>query len=573
MTSVSSSTSTTTTTATTSSISSITDAASTSIDNIDWDAIIEASYQAKLTRADALETKVSTNELKIAAYEEAQGLLATLTDAAQALRAPTGTLDSADDVFLARTAYLTGNGGVTASDALSVTCADGASVGSFDVKIYQLAKAHKVESSAFTSKSEDLALSGTFTLGTDAGGSASITIDEDMSLADIADAINAETDTTGVRASVLKVSSTEYELILSSAETGETISAVDDSGGVLASLGVLDESGSFADELQAAQAAIFSIDGVMITRDDNDVDDVVDGVTLHLYAATSETGSDDDTSVTVEVGQNLSDVKDAVIAFIDAYNAYRDFALTQQDLTSDDDETVAAALFGDGTLRTINSQIATALNIDIDETTLATLGITFDDNNNLEYDEDTLDDALLATPEIIEALFSYGFESSSSDLLLLSRGTSDIGSFTLDVEVDDDGNLSAASIGGDTSLFTVSGSRVIGAEGTIYEGFTFVFTGDSATSIDITTSRGLAEAIFNAADQASDGTSGSLQALISTLSDRNDDYQDQIDDITSRAESYRDTITARYAKMQAAISEAQSMLSYLEALLDASSSN
>lgn len=570
MTSVSSSTS---STATSASVSSVTDAASTSIDNIDWDAIIEASYQAKLTPADKLETKVSTNELKIAAYEDAQGLLASLADAAQALRAPTGTLDRADDVFLARTAYLTGNGGVSASDALSVTCADGATVGSFDVKIYQLAKAHKVESTSFTSRSEDLALSGTITLGTDAGGSASIDIDATMSLGDIADAINAETDATGVRASVLKVSSTSYELILSSAETGETITATDDSGGVLASLGILDSNGSFADELQAAQPAIFSIDGVKVTRTDNDVDDVVDGVTLHLYAATSTEGTDDDTSVTVEVGQNLSDIKDAVIAFVDAYNAYRDFALSQQDLTSSGDVADGAALFGDGTLRSIDSQIATALNIDIDETTLSTLGITFDDDNKLTYDEDTLDDALLATPEIVEALFSYGFDSSSSDLLLLSRGTSDIGSFTLDVTVDADGNLSGASIGGDSSLFTVSGSRVIGAEGTQYEGFTFVYTGDTSTSIDVTTTLGLAEAIYNAADQASDGSTGSLQLLIKSLSDRNDDYQDQIDDITSRADAYRDTITARYANMQAAISEAQSMLSYLQALLDASSSN
>lgn len=570
MTSVSSSTSTSTTSVTSSSVSSITDQASTNIENIDWDAIIEAAYEAKLSRADTLETKVTENEAKISAYEEAQSLLADLTEAAQALRAPSGTIDSGDDVFQARTAYLTGNGGVTADDVVAVTAEDGAATGSWDLKIYQLAKAHKVASESFETKSDDLGLSGTITLGTDAGGSAAIAIDEDMSLADIADAINDLSDTSGVTASVVKVSSTEYTLVLSSASTGETITATD-GGGVLASLGVLDDAGAFADELQAAQDAIFSIDGVTMTRDTNDVDDAIEGLTFHLYAVTSETGSDDDTSVTVEVGTNLSDVKEAIVAFVDAYNAYREFALTQQETSSSGGASEESVLFGDGTLRSINSGLASALGISIDDETLALLGIGFEDDNTLTYDEDTLDDALLDGVEAIQALFSYSFEPSSSDLLLLSRGTTDIGDFTLDVEVDAEGNLTAASIGGDSSLFTVSGTRIVGAEGSIYEGFTFVFVGGESTSISVETSVGIAEALYNVAEAASNDSTGSLQNQIDTLSEKNDDYEDQIDDITSRAEDYKETITARYAEMQAAISEAQSMLDYLEALMAANS--
>lgn len=570
MTSVSSSTSTSTTSVTSSSVSSITDQASTNIENIDWDAIIEAAYEAKLSRADTLETKVTENEAKISAYEEAQSLLADLTEAAQALRAPSGTIDSGDDVFQARTAYLTGNGGVAADDVVAITAEDGAATGSWDLKIYQLAKAHKVASESFETKSDDLGLSGTITLGTDAGGSAAIAIDADMSLADIADAINDVSETSGVTASVVKVSSTEYTLVLSSASTGETITATD-GGGVLASLGVLDDAGAFADELQAAQDAIFSIDGVTMTRDTNDVDDAIEGLTFHLYAVTSETGSDDDTSVTVEVGTNLSDVKEAIVAFVDAYNAYREFALTQQETSSSGGASEESVLFGDGTLRSINSGLADALGISIDDETLALLGISFEDDNTLTYDEDTLDDALLDGVEAIQALFSYSFEPSSSDFLLLSRGTTDIGDFTLDVEVDAEGNLTAASIGGDTSLFTVSGTRIVGAEGSIYEGFTFVFVGGESTSISVETSVGIAEALYNVAEAASNDSTGSLQNQIDTLSEKNDDYEDQIDDITSRAEDYKETITARYAEMQAAISEAQSMLDYLEALMAANS--
>ena len=143
-----------------------------------------------------------------------------------------------------------------------------------------------------------------------------------MTLDEVAEAINAETDESGVKASVLKVSATSYMLILSSAETGETITASSVSGDdVLVGLGLLDDEGAFADELQAAQQAIFSIDGVEVTRSSNDVDDVLDGVTLHLYQETP-----DDTSITVEVGTDLSTVKEAISALVDAYNAYREFA-------------------------------------------------------------------------------------------------------------------------------------------------------------------------------------------------------------------------------------------------------
>ncbi len=561
-------TSTTTSTSDSSSTSSTTtDLASTDVSSIDWDAIIEASYQAKLAKADTLETKITANEAKIAAYEEAQTLLSTLMDTAQALRAPTGTIDSADDVFLSRTAYLTAVGNVDTDSTVSVTADDGAATGSFDLTISQLAKAHKVASSTFTSSSDDLGLSGDFTLGIEGGDSVTITVDSSMSLADIASAINETSDDTGVQASVLKVSSTEYELILSSVETGETI-VVGDDDGVLADLGVVDDDGAWSDELQAAQDAIFTIDGVTITRSTNDVDDAIDGVTLHLYSTT-----EDDASITVEVGENLSDIKDAIIAFVDAYNAYREWALTQQETATGGGASDDAVLFGDGTIRGINIDVAAALNFSLDDSSLRTLGISFDENNYLVYDEDTLDDQLLADVDSIEALFAYSFSSSSSDLRLLARGTGAPTTFTLDITVDADGDISGVSVDGDDSLFTWDGSRIKGATGTIYEGYTFVFTGDTSQTVTITQTTGIAEQLYNVTEAAANTSDGSLETLMETLTEQDDDYQEQIDDIESRATTFKENLTARYAKIQAAISEAQSTLDYLEALLAAQNSD
>ncbi|SCM74324.1 Flagellar hook-associated protein FliD [uncultured Pleomorphomonas sp.] len=565
MTTTSSTSSTTTTTSSTSASSY----ASSDVTSIDWDGLIEELYEAKLAAADTYETKISTNESKISAYNDAADLLETLQDAADALRAVTDSSASDTDVFLEREAYLTGVGGVTASSVLTVSAEAGTDTGSYSITISQLATAQKVASGNYASSSSALSLSGTFSIGTEDGDSVSIDVTEDMSLSDIASAINEESDTSGVKATVLKVSDSSYELILTTVDTGQTISVGDDDG-ILQSLGIVDDSGGFADELQASQQAIFTIDGVTITRSSNEVDDVIDGLTFYLTGTT-----DDDQSVTVEIDQNLTDIKSAVVAFVDAYNAYREWALSEQETSSSGGASADAVLFGDSTIRTINQQIASALTFSLDDVSMSAIGLSFDESNYLEYDEDTLNDVLNSDPDIIQQLFSYSFESSSSDLGILYRGTSAPSTFTLDITVDDDGNITGVTVDGESGLFTVTstGHGIKGVAGTAYEGYTFVFTGSTSQSVTVTQAAGIAEQIYNATEAAIDDDDGSITNVVASLEEKNDEYQDQIDTITDRAETYKDNLTARYANIQAKISEAQSVLSYLEALLDAQNSD
>ncbi|PIO98157.1 flagellar filament capping protein FliD [Pleomorphomonas carboxyditropha] len=560
-----SSTSSTTTTSSTSASSY----ASSDVTSIDWDGLIEELYEAKLAAADTYETKISTNESKISAYNDAADLLETLQDAADALRAVTDSSASDTDVFLEREAYLTGVGGVTASSVLTVSAEAGTDTGSYSITISQLATAQKVASGNYASSSAALSLSGTFSIGTEDGDSVSIDVTEDMSLSDIASAINEESDTSGVKATVLKVSDSSYELILTTVDTGQTISVGDDDG-ILQSLGIVDDDGGFADELQASQQAIFTIDGVTITRSSNEVDDVIDGLTFYLTGTT-----DDDQSVTVEIDQNLTDIKSAVVAFVDAYNAYREWALSEQETSSSGGASADAVLFGDSTIRTINQQIASALTFSLDDVSMSAIGLSFDESNYLEYDEDTLNDVLNSDPDIIQQLFSYSFESSSSDLGILYRGTSAPSTFTLDITVDDDGNITGVTVDGESGLFTVTstGHGIKGVAGTAYEGYTFVFTGSTSQSVTVTQAAGIAEQIYNATEAAIDDDDGSITNVVASLEEKNDEYQDQIDTITDRAETYKDNLTARYANIQAKISEAQSVLSYLEALLDAQNSD
>lgn len=547
--------------------SSSSTANTTDSDEIDWDGLVDEAVNAKLSKADSIDLKITENETTIAAYKQMQSLLEAVEGAADVLRAASGSSATSSDVFLGRSAYLTATGDTDASSALGVTVEAGADTASYELKVSQLAMAHKVIGTTVSSSSSELAFDGVISLGTDAGTSADIEISADMTLAEIAEAINAVSDTSGVKASVLEVADSDYRLILTSVETSETIiaSAVfgDD---VLNSLGILDSQSDFVNELQAATQAVFTLDGVEITRSSNDVDDLLDGVTLHLYQ-TVGVGE----AITLEIDANLGVIKDAIVALADAYNAYRDFAYEQQQIpgsTDADGEASDSTLFGDGTLRNVNTSIASALTAQIGEANLAKLGLTFDASNNLELDEEVLDTILTNDLEAVESLLSFGMTASSTKLLLLSRGTSVPEDFTLDIVVDASGDVTSVSIDGNEALFTVNGTRIIGVEGTDYEGYTFVYIGTESQSVDVGFTTGIAELLYNVSHIAADETSGSLSALIENLEGVNDTYEAKSDDIRTRAETYRTNLTNRYAQYQAAIESAESILDYLTALID-----
>ena len=539
--------------------------------DIDWDALIEAAVLEKQIPADTIEIKMLENEAEIAAYEEMQSLLQSMEDALDVIRGTDNSLTESDDVFSLRDAYLTGYGDVSAESAVVVTADDGIDIATYELKILQLATSQKLAGDVYEDSTADLGLSGTFTLsldGTDLDDDTSpdyeISITEDMSLDEIAEEINTNADTSGISAAVIQISDTEFQLVLSANETGQDIVMSTTSGDDIGqSLGLLNADGSTANELQASQDAIISVDGVEVTRDSNVIDDVVDGLTFSIY---QETGDDD--YISVEISQSLTSIQDAIYTLVDSYNAYREWALTQQEVSSSGGAADDAVLFGDSILRSANSDIAEGLSTIIDEESMALIGLSYDSSNYLEVDDDVLADALLTNSDAIESLLLFDMESSSSDLALLARSDSMPGELSLAIEVDDDGNVTSVSVDGDDSLFEISGSRIVGVEGTAYEGISFVFTGSESQTVDMTFTAGLAENLYYAVNNYSDETNGLLTEIVTELSEQNTEYQEEYDSIISDADDYRDYLTELYASYQAEIDQAESDLEYLEALLN-----
>ena len=547
-----------------SSGSSVSTSGTSNTTSVDWTALIDAAVNAKLVQATSISTSITSNQAKIAAYQALQTDLATLASGLTSLSS--SIVNSlATNAFSTRAATISSTGDVSASSALSMTVDNGAATGDHTLQISQLAAAEKVIGASQSSQSTALGYSGTFSLGLAGGSTASITVTSTMTMQDVVDAINAQTSTTNVQASIVQVSSGSYEMVLTGTQNAADINYSSTSGDdVLNKLGVTDSSGAFTDVLQTAQSAEFTLDGIAMTRNTNAITDVLSGVTFDLLQATPS-----GTSLNVSIGTDTSQITSALQTFVTNYNAFRDAVIAQQASNSDGTASSSAVLFGDGTLREINDELQAALDSSVGGLSMAGLGLSFNEKNELQLDTSTLSDTLSSNLAGATTLLSAQTTTSSSQLGVVNTGNSPQ-SFTLDVTVDSSGNLSGASVNGDSSLFTVSGDSIIGNAGTAYAGMAFTYSGSTSQSITVTSTTGLAAQLYNIANTYSN-SSGSLQTLIDNLQTQDTTMQQKVDDIDSAAATYKTQLQTKYANYQAAIESANNTLTYLKALLNSSS--
>ena len=540
----------------------LTSSSSSSSSSIDWNALINAAVNAKLTQATSISTSITANQAKISAYQGLQTNLKTLASGLTSLSS--SIINSlATNAFAARAATISSTGNISASAALSMTVSSGAATGDHTLQIGRLATAEKVIGAAQSSQTAALGYSGTFSIGLSGGSTSDVTITSGMSLQDVADAINAQSTKTNVGASIVQVSSGSYQLVLTGAKDGADISYTSTSGDdILNKLGVTDGSGAFSKVLQVAQSALFTLDGIAMTRNTNDISDVLGGITFSLLQATPSGAT-----ININIGPDTTRISSAVQALVTNYNAYRDAVIAQQATNADGTAASGAVLFGDGTMREITNKLEAVLSGTVGGLTMSDLGLSFNEKNELVLDSGTLSAILTSNLSGVTKFLSAQTATSSSQLTVVNTGTSPQ-SLTLDLAVDSSGKLTGASIGGDSSLFTVSGTSIIGNGGTAYAGMAFTYSGSTSQSITVTSTSGVAAQLYQIASTYSK-TTGSLQTLITDLQSRDGAMQQKVNDINSGAAAFKAQLQSQYAKYQAAIQSANNTLNYLKALLNA----
>lgn len=437
--------------------------------NLDVNSIISKLMVAESTPLVLNQQRQASYQADLTAYGTLQGALGSLQ----------GSLSTLNNLSTFRNLTAT----VGDASILSASTNSTATAGSYNVNVTQLAQAQSITTTGQLSPTSAIG-SGTsttltFQFGTISGGTnnsgkytgasftqdpaqntGTVTIDSsNNSLQGIRDAINNAK--IGVQAAIVgDGSATPYHLVLTSASTGQTSSMkISVSGDAsLQSLLAYDPSGTQSlTELNTAQSAKMTINGLAVTSSSNSVSNAVQGVT---FTAT-KIGT-----TSVSVSANTKAITDAVNNFVKAYNS---LSSTVSSLTSYDPNTKkAGTLLGDATTQTIQNQIKSVLSSAVNGlggglTYLAQVGITFQRDGTLSVDNNKLQNALTNNFSDFAGLFTSAGKASDSLISYVGSGTkSQPGNYAINITQ----NATHGILTGNLNLNT-SGSIQIAANSSI----------------------------------------------------------------------------------------------------------
>ncbi len=362
---------------------------------LDTDSIISKLMDLERRPIMLLQRKEADYQAKITAIGAVKSAMSELKSAVDALK------DS--DNFLSYSA--------SCSDAeiLSVSAGDDVLPGTYNIVVSQLASAQQVRSAAFSGS--DAAV-GTGTLTIQVGNAPSVDIEitsESNTLAGIAQAIN-EADA-GVVAGVINDGNGNYYLTLQSKETGAgntiSLSIQDDDGNNDDASGLSalysDSSAHSLTETRSAADARLTVNGIAVERSSNEINDLIDGITLTLKRA------DSGKEVTVSSSKNYGGITKKLNAFVEKYNALVDLLKEQTAYNAASGQ--GGTLLGDSTVSRINLSLSRMIyesvdGVDASVNSLSKLGIEIEESGRLSLDTGRLTSAMEEHPDDVALFFS-----------------------------------------------------------------------------------------------------------------------------------------------------------------------
>lgn len=296
-------------------------------------------------------------------YQDQISALGTLKSKLLALQTAARKLDTASEFSSAKATS-------SVTDALTATASGSAAPGQYDIVVQSLATAQKVQSQGYASKQDNV---GAGTVNITVGGETkSLNLVGVTTLEGLAQLIND--NVAGVSASIVNTGSATdpYRLVVNGSEAGSANAFTLDLSGL--SGGVSPVMTTYT----AATDATLLVDGLQVTTDSNNPDDVISGVTLHLLEA------DAGQHVTVAVQRDTDGISDKVKGLVDAYNDLADYIKKQSGADGTLADNTAARTVSSRVQGLFTSGLADGLG---DVTMFAQLGATRGEGGQLEFDE------------------------------------------------------------------------------------------------------------------------------------------------------------------------------------------
>ncbi|MGD9243986.1 MAG: flagellar filament capping protein FliD [Desulfobacterales bacterium] len=180
----------------------------------DWRSMIDQLMEIEHRKVDLVEDRKTEYEDKLSEWQSFNTKLLSLKTTAADLK-------DSDDFDVYTSDMTSDSSTVDASDLLSVSTSSSASKGSYTITVSSLATAQKLSSGSFSGFSDAL---GASYAGDILINGVAVSISETDTLADVRDKINninGGTNPTGVTASIVSFSTSDYRLMLTSDNTGE----------------------------------------------------------------------------------------------------------------------------------------------------------------------------------------------------------------------------------------------------------------------------------------------------------------------------------------------------------------
>jgi flagellar hook-associated protein 2 len=262
-------------------------------------------------------------------------------------------------------------------DSISISTTSGVKSRDFDIDVTNIATKDIYQSlNGFSNKSSTLE-SGVFeiSIGDD---SFSIDIEDGDTLEDLVENINSSTSSK-VEASILNIGGDDpYKLIVKSADTG-----VDNR------ITLSSSSNSFSSGLDRigdpAQDAIFKLDGIEITRSSNEIDDLIDNMTITLK---------DSGESRVKLEQDNTKLIEGIEEFVEKFN---EAVLKLDELTKYDSEAKTSGVFqGNADIRDISRGFKDVVSTTVskDSKMFTEFGLEMQRDGTLKLDLDELKTSL-----------------------------------------------------------------------------------------------------------------------------------------------------------------------------------
>jgi flagellar hook-associated protein 2 len=350
--------------------------------------LVEAEGTPKSARLDSAEAKV---QAKVSALGSLRSALASFRDAVAKLKDL--------DAFQGRLAT------PSSKDFFSASATSAASPAAYEIEVARLARAHKLQSEPFLSKTTVVG-TGTLTITT-AGQSFDIAIDATSNtVAGVAAAINASAAGAKVAATVVVGAGGAATLTLTARETGGANAiAVTQAGGDGGLSGIVfPPSGGGLTEIQEALDARALIDGVEITSATNTVSGAIEGVDIDLLAA-----NDPGEASGLTISYDRQGARAAVDSLVKSYNSVVDAI---KSVASYSPETrKGGPLFGDAGVQNLVYQLRRELGgsvggVDASFDMLAKIGVSVDVAGKLTVDGAKLDKVFAGDFDEVGKLFA-----------------------------------------------------------------------------------------------------------------------------------------------------------------------